>query len=93
MPVFLKRQLAEQLFRKGKYKRLPTALRNWILTKIFPSRLNQEEQLQEEEAPTVLPILDEVEVKKTRRHYIYKPNYVIVTRLGHFFERISQLMT
>jgi hypothetical protein len=69
MPVFLKRQLAQQLVRSS--KRLPGAMRDWITKKIFPSvvqsALNQEEALQEELAPTPLPI---AEPTKTRRHCI-----------------------
>jgi hypothetical protein len=70
-PVFLKRQLAQQLFRSG--KRLPQALRNWITKKIFqrlPSASNQEEALEEELAPTAFPI---AEVKKTRRQFTRRP--------------------
>jgi hypothetical protein len=69
MPVFLKRQLAEQLVRKT--RRLPGSLRNWIAKKIFPSALNQEEDVKEELAPaSASPIAG---VKKTRRHYIRQP--------------------
>jgi hypothetical protein len=34
-----------------------------------------------------------LEKKKETGGYIYIRDYVIVTRLGHFFERICQLMT
>jgi hypothetical protein len=72
MPVFLKRQLAQQLLRSS--KRLPAgALRNWITKKIFPSvpsALIQDEALKEKLAPTALPI---VEAKKTRRHCFRRP--------------------
>jgi hypothetical protein len=68
MPVFLQRQLVEQLVRKS--TQLPGALRNWIAKKIFPSALNQEQAVKEELEPTVLPIGG---VKKTRWHYIRQP--------------------
>ena len=79
MPVFMKRQLAQQLVRSS--KRLPGTLKNWMSNKVFPSA---EEVLEQDSAPSNCIANSGIKEKLTTLHQETKRDFQLVVAIPDY---------